>query len=406
MNVLFICDEYPPGRIGGIGTAVQTLARELDRQGHRVIIAGLYPYNYGQKDYEEDAGIKIYRKRFGWKLGLGMDSKLQYAINHLPDVMRRIIYQPEAFQRFLSFLQELIVKEKIDIIEAPDFSNFPIIMGIKAQWPAFDVPFVVKSHGSLTYFCHEMGETSKPKIREMDELLFKRGDALSSVSGYTAELNKKLFGNDLSFTILYNGILMSETKPVTQRDPKTVIFTGALVVKKGIFSLLQSWNKVHIKHPDAKLLVLGKGNPAKLEKWLEAPALKTVDFLGHVPREKVMEHLSKATLGVFPSYSESFGLGPVEAMAAGCPVIYTSRSCGPEIVKEGRDGFLVDPDNIVEIAEKICRLLEEPETREKFSASAFETVRNNFEIGGLAKKHIDFYQKTINDFRIKKETQR
>ena len=65
MNILYLCDEYPPGRHGGIGTAVQLLAREMVQQGHKVIVAGFYEWGYGQKDEFEDMGVKVYRFRRG-----------------------------------------------------------------------------------------------------------------------------------------------------------------------------------------------------------------------------------------------------------------------------------------------------------------------------------------------------
>jgi glycogen synthase len=46
MNILYICDEYPPGPNGGIGSVVQNLARELVKQGHKVYVVGLYPIGY------------------------------------------------------------------------------------------------------------------------------------------------------------------------------------------------------------------------------------------------------------------------------------------------------------------------------------------------------------------------
>src|SRR5690606_18786786 len=63
MNILFICDEYPPGRHGGIGTAVQLLARELVKQGHYVVVAGFYDWGYGGEDEFSDEGVVVYRFR-------------------------------------------------------------------------------------------------------------------------------------------------------------------------------------------------------------------------------------------------------------------------------------------------------------------------------------------------------
>ena len=65
MNIMMLCDEYPPGRHGGIGTVVQLLARAYVRQGHKVIVAGLYDWGYGQEPVFEDKGVMVHRFRFG-----------------------------------------------------------------------------------------------------------------------------------------------------------------------------------------------------------------------------------------------------------------------------------------------------------------------------------------------------
>src|SRR5471030_1364107 len=64
MNILYRCDEYPPGRHGGIGTSVQLLARQMVTMGHKVNVAGLYSPGYGGIDEFDDEGVKVYRYRW------------------------------------------------------------------------------------------------------------------------------------------------------------------------------------------------------------------------------------------------------------------------------------------------------------------------------------------------------
>src|SRR5690625_7674160 len=89
MNILFICDEYPPGMNGGIGTMVQVLSRELVKQGHQVTVIGLYPYYYGQKDYEVDQGVEVYRMRYGINFGRKHKNFFHKAFGRMPDFIRR-----------------------------------------------------------------------------------------------------------------------------------------------------------------------------------------------------------------------------------------------------------------------------------------------------------------------------
>lgn len=399
MNILFICDEYPPGQIGGIGTAVQTLGRELVKQGHRVVVAGLYPYSYGQKNYEEDHGIKVWRLRYGLKLPLKNNSRVYNAIDKLPDGIKHRLNGKRAFSKFIRFLNKTIADEKIDLIEIADYNNFCQHIGFVATWPSFNVPLVLKSHGSHTYFCRELGVPPTGYLYQTDVALYKRADAFSAVSRYTAEEDKKIFGVSREIEVLYNGIPIPEDSAREVRDLRTVVFTGSLAPKKGILSLMKAWNKVFEKFPDARLVIMGKGKTKHLSALLSEGALASVEFKGHVGRSTLFNQLSKATLAIFPSYSETFGLGVVEAMTVHCPVIYTKRSCGPEIVRDRIDGLLVDPDNIEEISDTIIAMIDDKDMRDRLADSGFRSATQRFDIKHIASRHLEFYSGVINQFK-------
>ena len=70
MTILYICNEYPPGKMGGIGSITQTLARAMVNAGHTVLVAGLYLPGYGEADHETDHGVKVWRKRLKVDIGL------------------------------------------------------------------------------------------------------------------------------------------------------------------------------------------------------------------------------------------------------------------------------------------------------------------------------------------------
>ena len=81
MNILFICDEYPPSVNGGIGSITQILSRELVNRGHNVCVVGLYTFEDKAADYEIDNGVKIWRFRYGINL---------FSINTLYKVQRKL----------------------------------------------------------------------------------------------------------------------------------------------------------------------------------------------------------------------------------------------------------------------------------------------------------------------------
>ena len=394
MNILFICDEYPPGKHGGIGTMVQVLGRELVRQGHRVTVIGLYPYYYGQKDFEIDHGVEVHRLRYGINAGRTHKNILYKAIGKLPDWIRKNMNGVRAFNSFTEKIKQIIEEKQIDIIEIQDWNSFTFDIGFPVIWPSFKVPMVVKSNGSYTYFSDEAKAPAKEKFLKVDKELYKRADALSSVSRYTESVNRQLFRYTSDVEILHNCIETNlEFSNNQEKQEKTIIFTGTLVKKKGIFSLLKAWNIVHHQHPGAVLKVYGKGNIEELKQLLNSQSINTVQFLGHVSRGQLYSELSTATAAIFPSYSECFALAPLEALAVGCPVINTSRASGKELITDGENGSLIDPDNIEEIAEKIIELIENKNLQIRYSLNGQNTIAKKFNITKSAQQHIGFYKR-------------
>lgn len=396
MNILFICDEYPPGKNGGIGTVVQNLGRELVKQGHSIFVVGLYHFSYGEKNYEVDNGVRVWRLRYGVNLRLSPQRRVYQVLDRLPNVIKKKINGKNAFIRFINFIDELTVSENIDLIEIADFNGFAMNIGFIVKWPKFKVPLVLKSHGSYTYFCNEMGEKVKDVFAKADKLLFERADAISCVSNYTAKVNRQIFCIKKEIKILYNGINIPDHNAHVESRKKTVLFTGSLAYKKGIYSLIKAWNLVQPKFPDAELLIFGKGKTINFLNFINPEVKHSIIFFGHVNQTQLFDYLSKASLAVFPSYSETFGMGVVEAMSLNCPVIYTKKSCGPEIVKDRVEGFLVDPDNPIEIAQKIILLLENPSLRDELAKAGFEAVKSRFDIKKSAAEHALFYNEVIS----------
>lgn len=394
MKILFICDEYPPGKHGGVGTMVQVLGRELVKQGHQVFVMGLYTYYYGEKDFEIDQGVQVHRIRYGMNFGKTNKNFFYKALGKMPDWIRRNLNGKRAFQKYIQKINELIDSENIDIIEIQDWNSFVFEIGFKVEWPNFKAPLIVKSNGSHTYFSDEANVATDSKFEEIDKALYARANALSAVSHYTESVNKRLFNYTKPVAILHNCIeTISDFKTIEIKEEKTFIFTGTLVKKKGIFSLLAAWNDVIIKHPDAFLYLYGKGKIEELKPLLTEGARTQVHFMGHTTRENLFYQLSKATAAIFPSYSECFALAPLEALAVGCPVINTSRASGKELIIDGENGSLIDPDNIPEITEKIIELIENKELQKQYSQKGRATIINQFSIEKSAKEHLAFYQR-------------
>jgi glycosyltransferase involved in cell wall biosynthesis len=403
MNILYLCEEYPPGKNGGIGTMVQVLGRALVKQGHQVFVIGLYPHGYMQQDYEEDEGVKIWRLRY--KTDIGLVKNNHSATSTLFRKFLKyttLLHWDTKFsaKALFIFIKKLIDRYDIDIIEMPDWNTFLHNSLNTITIPAFRIPLIVKLHGSYSYLLNEMDKPLNKRIFIAEKKLLNRADAISSVSLYSSVNSKKLFSLDKEITVLYNGIDMLPENNLHQAGDK-VIFSGTLVRKKGIYSLIKAWHIVNRQVPSLTLHLYGKGVVNDLKNIIDKNVLSSVIFHGHVTREVLLKELASATVAVFPSYSECFSMAPLEAMAAGCAVVYTSRSSGPELITHKENGLLADPDDITAIADAILLLIKDKNYRTSIATAGKALVSEKFNITNIAKQHINFYTETINGSVIK-----
>jgi len=398
MNILYLCDEYPPGRHGGIGTSVRLLAQQMAKHGNKVAVAGLYGPGYGGADEFDDDGVKVFRFRRGYNFDfLGHETSL------LSRIGMRLLNESGLIERDIKKslavyqirLEEIITGYNIDIVEMPDYNDYVRFCKSLVLFPKLSVPVVIKMHGTITYFKTEVKQPVPANVLEMEQAILNQATAVSSASKYTADKSALYLSYPKQITVLYNGIDTDVPAANVVRKPKQVIFTGTLVEKKGIYQLAKAWNMVNKAIPDAYLLVLGKGPQQKVMDYLNADAKSSVIFKGHVSTGELYASLQESTISVFPSYAEAFALAPLEAMACGTTVINSNRTSGPELIEHEISGLLIDPDNVEQIASSIIYLLNNPDVCSRLARQGYEGVKERFEISKIALENIGFYKRVL-----------
>jgi glycosyltransferase involved in cell wall biosynthesis len=130
--------------------------------------------------------------------------------------------------------------------------------------------------------------------------------------------------------------------------------------------------------PDARLALVGDGpHRQQLERLFEGTA---TTFVGYLAGEELASAYASGDAFVFPSSTETLGLVLLEAMAAGCPVVGANRGGIPDIVSDGENGCLYDPDDPTSLIRAVERLLGDPATRSQLRQAA----RQEAELWGWA----------------------
>lgn len=155
----------------------------------------------------------------------------------------------------------------------------------------------------------------------------------------------------------------------------TISFVGSNFQRKGLLQLIRAVKKLRDSGIYLKILVAGRDkNQRLIEKWMKDNKFDDfVEFKGHLKRDEVIDLIKTSDVFALPSITEAFGLVYLEAMACGVPVIGSKEGGTKELIKDGFNGFLVNPYDINDIAEKILRCLDSYE-RKKIIKNAFETL--------------------------------
>lgn len=172
---------------------------------------------------------------------------------------------------------------------------------------------------------------------------------------------------------------------------KVISNMGRLEDQKGQDVLIKAFNKVHQKYPEYKLIIYGEGSKEEeLRKLITKLKLENnVILAGKTP--KAILEINKSEIFVFTSRYEGMPNALLEAMACGLPCIATNCVAGPsEIIENGKNGILVEVDDIEQITQKIIYLIENKEIANKMGNEA-KKVLINYSVDNIFTKYYNFF---------------
>ncbi len=143
-------------------------------------------------------------------------------------------------------------------------------------------------------------------------------------------------------------------------NKKIILFAGDLKSVKGPEYLLEAFKKIS----GAKLIMVGDG-PEK--ETLKSMAQGNVEFVGSVTNEAVLQYMAKADIFCMPSLSEGMPIALLEALASGLPVVASRAGGIPDVIEDGKHGFLVPPKNVNQLAQGLQQLIDDDALRQTMS---------------------------------------
>lgn len=210
-------------------------------------------------------------------------------------------------------------------------------------------------------------------------------DAIADIDGLVTLTDRQRqdvsqrYGRTNNLFVVPNPVeLPTPPDPAPVRDPMKIIVVSRLETQKQLDDAVQAFALVLKEVPEARLDIYGKGShQARLEQLIaDLDVGHAVRLCGHDPRAR--ELIWEASAFLMSSRNEGYPLASLEAMARGCPVISYDIKYGPrEQITDGVDGFLVEPGDIEQLAERMVRVLRDPALAARLGEAALRKAQNH-----------------------------
>ncbi len=340
-----LASPYDFAAPGGVNQHIEHLRREFTRLGHRVVVIAALSESSKDVDTPDFHG-------FGGVVPVPANASVA-----------RISFSFNLRSR----IKLLMERESFDVVHChePLMPALPLTVLRYSRSPNVGT-FHAYAESNLGYFY------ARPVLQHF----FDRLDALIAVSEPARDFASQYFRGD--WRIIPNGVDVAAfsrpVEPVRELldGRPNLLFLGRFEEeRKGFKYALRALPWVKTVFPDVRLVVVGPGNPLSFDRQIRKYGIRrNVRFVGPVSNEDRARYMASCQVLVAPSTrGESQGLVPLEAMAAGLPVIVGNIPGYASMIAHGREGLLVQPENEHALAIAMVRLLADANTRAQMAVS-------------------------------------
>lgn len=233
--------------------------------------------------------------------------------------------------------------------------------------------------------------------RKIFPRILKKADRIIAISKATAVDIKKYCPDHAPINVVYCGVKKLNESIERKKEFPFILFVSTIEPRKNIVRLIDAYEKIRKNGHMEKLVMIGRKGwkCGEIMRRIKNSSFKDdIIMLGYRNEEEISWYYKNASLFVYPSLYEGFGLPILEAMKNGCPVVASNVSSIPEVV--GNAGLLFNPMNSGDIYEKMSRVLLDESIANSYSEKGLiRTELFNWE--NCAKKISEIYDEVIEE---------
>lgn len=388
-SILLLTWEYPPYIVGGLGRHVSELARSLAQEKVSVHVLTV---KRDEVDEEFEVQNNVVIHRVAPLMQTGSFLHWVASVNLAMEEKARA----------------LIEQNDIDMIHAHDWIVAASSIILKRR---MDIPLIATIHSTEAGRHNGIHTESQSFIDRQEKLLMAYADHLVVCSHFMRnELLHKYQQPSSTISIIPNGVSKPKKKDRNLQfhfaQHRPYLFSlGRMVEEKGFDILIALAEKLKRKNTTLKIIVAGEG--PLLSYYRQKVRAKQIDewiqFIGFVDEYERDNWMAYASLAIFPSLYEPFGIVALEAMSAGLPVVLAKTGGFIEMIIENESGVFFDPLDVVNLERKIDSLLSEPNFRSQIVSAAQKRIKTEFSWQSVAKQTLKVYRNhgRVNKFQRK-----
>ena len=300
-----------------------------------------------------------------------IDLGINYSEDNVKGAFGKICGYLKKRRRHRKLLEELLIKEKADIVVSlyPSESSFipDIKDGSKKVLEIHYCKFFRLQYGRKGL----LGAIDRWRTWQ-DERIVRRFDKFVVLTNE----DREYWGKLPNICVIPNAAMFVADR-YSDVSNKRVIAVGRLDYQKGFDRLIQAWEIVYKsgKYNDCRLDIFGQGEwKEMLQGMIDERELNGSAFINK-PTKNIGKEYAESAMLVMSSNYEGFPMVMIEAMACGLPVVAFDFKCGPkDIISDGENGLIIRNGDIKALAEGMMRLMEDTENRKRMSLNARKIV--------------------------------
>lgn len=368
MKILHWLNTFLPD-VGGIQTFTANLLPFQEEQGHELLLIADDGFR-GASAISSHAGVPVHR------------------FNMIRSLLKR---NPGDLLRTKIAIQKLIKEFDPDVIHMQP--SGPELIYANQIFQSIHKPLVVTMQASFDSVELQSG------IRSGFGAFLSQADQMTAVSkDVKAWINLAFENLNQELTVIENAV---PPRPMVRKalpwNPPMLLSLCRLDPQKNLGCLLRAFQIVIKTHPRAHLTLAGSGVEEEMLKGLSSQLGldDSTTFKGWVEPSDVSDLLNQTTIFVSSSNYEGLSLSALEAGQMARPIVTTAVDGMSDVVLDGHTGYLVEPNNHVEMADQICQLLCNPAQAQAFGDAGQKHVEARFGMARAAAKYEQIYQAAI-----------